>query len=186
MKKIIKLLLITSLLINCAALPNKEEKEQRAHINKMAKESLTELYDKHPRAKDEIKRSAGYAVFSNIHTNIIFATTNGGYGVAVNSKTKKRTYMEMFGLGLGIGLGVKATHMILIFHKDHEFKKFLDNGWEFGIEASATVLLDHTGGELSGSSVVDDISVYNLTSSGVALEASLEGTKFWVDDHLNH
>ena len=44
-------------------------------------------------------------MFSNIGTNLLLITTEGGYGVAVDHETGKRTYMKMAGAGLGIGIG---------------------------------------------------------------------------------
>ena len=33
--------------------------------------------------------------------------------------------------------------------------------------------------------VVDGITIYQLTETGVALQATIKGTKYWKDDELN-
>jgi hypothetical protein len=33
--------------------------------------------------------------------------------------------------------------------------------------------------------VIDRVTVYQLTESGLALQATVKGTKFWVDHELN-
>ena len=40
---------------------------------------------------------------------------------------------------------------------------------------------DAIGGEIT----VDNITIYQLTESGLALQATIKGTKFWRDDALN-
>ncbi|HEY5738528.1 MAG TPA: hypothetical protein VIW27_02325 [Gammaproteobacteria bacterium] len=37
------------------------------------------------------------------------------------------------------------------------------------------------GGEIS----VDNMTIYQLTESGLALQATIKGTRFWKDDGLN-
>ena len=39
--------------------------------------------------------------------------------------------------------------------------------------------------QLVGEAVIDDVKIYQLTESGLALQATLKGTKFWKDIALN-
>ncbi len=50
-----------------------------------ARTVLAELYKMHPEAKAKVKKAAGYAVFSNVGINVIFASFAGGHGVVVKS-----------------------------------------------------------------------------------------------------
>lgn len=81
--------------------------EKRAEIRKMRSETLKKLYKVHPRAKGEINKAAGYAVFSNVGINLIFLSAAGGSGVAHDNRTGKDVYMKMISGGVGFGLGVK-------------------------------------------------------------------------------
>ena len=41
------------------------------------------------------------------------------------------------------------------------------------------------GGAVGGAVSLDDITIYQLTESGLALQATVKGTKYWKDDALN-
>ena len=81
--------------------------EQRQKIRKMAATTLADLYKLQPTAQGAVQRSAGYAVFNNMGTNLLLLSTARGAGVAVDSKTKKDTFMKMISAGAGLGVGVK-------------------------------------------------------------------------------
>jgi hypothetical protein len=38
---------------------------------------------------------------------------------------------------------------------------------------------------VGGEALFDGITVYQLTKSGLALQATIKGTKYWKDDELN-
>ena len=76
---------------------------------------LETLYEQSPRYKKTIRNAEGYAVFSNIGVNLIFASFAGGAGVAEDDRGK-RTFMKMGSAGLGLGLSVKDFRAIFIFH----------------------------------------------------------------------
>jgi hypothetical protein len=40
-------------------------------------------------------------------TNLLLVSTAGGAGIAVDSKTKQETFMNMISAGAGLGVGVK-------------------------------------------------------------------------------
>ena len=61
--------------------------QERSEIRLMRHNVLNELTKISPQAKQEIERSAGYAVFSNAQINIIFVAAGTGYGVVKNNIT---------------------------------------------------------------------------------------------------
>src|SRR6476619_634337 len=81
--------------------------QQREKIRKMASATLTDLYKLQPSSQAAVQKSAGYAVFNNMGTNLLLLSTARGAGVAVNSKTKQDTFMKMISAGAGLGIGVK-------------------------------------------------------------------------------
>jgi lipid-binding SYLF domain-containing protein len=182
------LVVITMITLASGCGPSKKltvpERQQR--IVDMETETLQRLYLEKPSTKDEIKKAAGYGVFSNANVNIIFASAGGGYGVVVDNSTGKRTYMKMGLGGLGLGLGVKDYRQVLIFKSEGVLNKFIESGWEFGGHADAAAKAGETGGELSGEGAIgSDIVAYSMTESGLALQATVTGTKYWKDADLN-
>ena len=111
--------------------------EKRANIDSMHVKALADLYRARPELKKKVENAAGYGVFTNIGTAIIFVTTGSGYGTVVNNRTGEETYMKMAGVGVGLGLGVKDFRAVFVFNNQDVLKKFIYSGWEFGSEAEA-------------------------------------------------
>src|SRR3974377_1944010 len=87
-------LLLLLVICRSVADDNKDD-ENRQKIRKMATRTLQDLYKLEPASKTAIQQSAGYAVFDNMGTKILLISTARGAGIAVNSKTKKETFMKM-------------------------------------------------------------------------------------------
>ncbi len=111
--------------------------EQRSEIRKMRQDTLTQLYKVHPAARANIRKAAGYAVFSNVGINLIFLSAAGGSGVAHDNRSGKDIYMKMVSGGIGIGLGVKDFRGIFVFSNRKAFRQFVDSGWEASAQADA-------------------------------------------------
>ena len=178
--------LAAALILNgCATTAGTTTGEKRQAVLAMRNEVLTDLYKVRPLAKAEVAAAPGYAVFSNANINIIFASFGGGYGVVQDNKSGKSTFMKMGEAGIGLGLGIKDFRAVFIFHDRATLKKFIDSGWEFGGHADAAAKADDKGGAIGGEALLDGITVYQLTKSGLALQATVKGTKYWKDDELN-
>ena len=163
---------------------NSEEKRQS--IQKMRNETLAELYNYAPYAKNEIRRAEGYAVFSNTGINVILLSAANGWGVAHDNKIGKDTYMKMVSGGIGIGLGVKDFRGIFVFSTDKALKHFVDKGWQAGAQVDAAAKSEEKGGALGAAiDVAPGIKLYQLTKNGLALQATIQGTKYWKDNKLN-
>lgn len=173
------------ILSGCATTGGKTIQDKRQDILSMRNEVLSELYKVHPSAKAEIAAAPGYAVFSNVNVNIIFASFSGGYGVVKDNKTGKSTFMKMGEVGIGLGLGVKDFRAVFIFHDRATMTKFVESGWEFGGHADAAAKASDKGAAVGGETLIDGITIYQLTKSGLALQATVKGTKYWKDDELN-
>jgi lipid-binding SYLF domain-containing protein len=187
MKYLINSIVLVTLLVTlqCCAAPGNNPAEQRISIDKMAKEVLQELYKIKPDVRSQINSSAGYAVFSNANVNIIFFSASGGYGVVRDNGTKKRTYMKMAEAGVGLGLGVKDFRAVFVFHNAKTLNRFIEEGWQFGGHADAAAKAGDKGASMEGEMVVDNISIYQITESGLALQLTVKGTKYWKDKGLN-
>jgi len=73
-----------------------------------------------------------------------------------------------------------------MFRDQATFQKFVEKGWEFGGNADAAARSGEKGDAVGGQvSAINNIVIYTLTEAGVALQATLAGTKYWKDDELN-
>ncbi|MCK4873834.1 MAG: hypothetical protein KAS72_14030 [Phycisphaerales bacterium] len=178
--------LLAASLTGCAAAQGSSPAEKRDYTLSMADRTLAELYAKEPDAREKIRRAAGYGVFSNIGTNLIFISTGGGYGLVHDNGSGEDTFMKMGEIGVGLGLGVKDFRAVLVFHTDRVLDRFITSGWEWGGEADAAAKSGDQGAAAAAAGDVHgDIEVYQFTKTGVALSATVSGTKYWPDKELN-
>ncbi|MBW2646218.1 MAG: hypothetical protein JRE23_08585, partial [Deltaproteobacteria bacterium] len=150
------------------------------------KVTLNDLYKEVPGAKEVVEDSVGYAVFSNVGINLLAISTANGSGVARDKGTGKDTFMKMFSAGVGIGLGVKDFRGIFVFSTQEALDNFINKGWQAGAQADAAAVSDEKGDALAAAiDVGPGIKLYQLTETGLALQATIQGTKYWKDDDLN-
>jgi len=162
--------------------------EERAGVREMRDKVLVELYGQRPELKARIKQAEGYAVFSNVGVNLIFASFAGGHGIVVTKGTFKdtETFMKMGSAGIGLGLGIKDFRAVFIFSEKDKLRAFIDQGWDFSGQADAAAKSNEKGAAAAGAgSVMPGVEVYQLTKNGLALQATLQGTKYWKDKDLN-
>jgi len=161
---------------------------QRTEVREMRDKVLEELYQLHPDAKAKLKHAAGYAVFSNVGINLVLASFAGGHGVVVASGPfkDKETFMKMGSAGIGLGLGVKDFRAVFIFSDKDKLTDFIEKGWDFSGQADAAAKSDKKGAALAGAeTVIPGVEIYQITKNGLALQATLQGTKYWKDKDLN-
>ena len=171
--------------IGCSPGMNMTGREKIAAINTMAENTLGKLYAEKSSVEHEISKAPGYAVFSNANVNLVVASAGGGYGVLVDNNTGKRTYMKMGMGGVGVGLGLKDFRQVLVFKSKEAMWDFIYNGWDFGGQADATAKSGNKGVEASKEGYAGDVKVYTMTEAGLALQASFNGIKYWMDNDLN-
>ena len=162
----------------------KEQKQAEARNN--AQQTLAKLYRARPSAKAAIKAAAGYAAFSNFGMKILLAGGGKGQGIAFDNRTQKVTYMKMLEVQAGFGMGVKKFRTIFLFETKDAMDHFINNGWEFGGQATAAAKSGKKGGAYQGAvQVMPGVWMYQLTDKGLALELTGKGTKYYKDDDLN-
>lgn len=159
--------------------------DKKVKTRKMRDSVLAELYKQKPELQGRIKKAEGYAVFSNVGVNLVLASFAGGSGVVVDKKGNE-TFMKMGSAGIGLGLGVKDFRGVFIFHDKDKLQKFIDKGWDFSGQADAAAKSEDKGaGVAVAGNVIDGVELYQLTKNGLALQATLQGTKYWKDRDLN-
>ena len=172
-------------LVACASMGEGSKAEKQQEILKMKNSVLTQLYKNKPKARSQINAAPGYAVFSNANVNLIIMAAGTGYGVVKDMSNNKYTYMNMAEGGLGLGLGVKDYRIVMVFHTKEAMDHFVESGWTFGANADAAAKAGEKGGSVQGEAYYGGVSVYTFNESGLALQATVKGTKFWKDKDLN-
>lgn len=189
-KKLVALVaMISTLVILNGCTPSAKgntKSDKISNINKMRNQELAELYRQVPGARGQIANAYGYAVFSNTGIYLFAISSGKGFGVARNNKTGKNTYMKMLSAGAGLGMGLREFTGIFIFANKTVYDYFLETGFTANASADAAAQYDGEGDAASlGIDVSPGVRLYQLTGDGVALQATIQGTKFWKDDELN-
>ena len=191
MKKLISTVFAIGLAIapmasNAGLFDKKGPEDQKSELREARSAALDKLYEEKPHAREEVQSAVGYAVFSSVGVNLFVVATERGGGILHDNQSGDDTYMKMFSAGGGMGMGVKDFDAIFIFHTETAMQKFTTEGWDFTGKADMSAESGDKGmGEEAALTVVPGTTIYQLTEAGLALQATLQGTKFWIDEDLN-
>jgi hypothetical protein len=73
-----------------------------------------------------------------------------------------------------------------VFETEKALAQFLDSGWSGSGQADAAAKTSKSGEAYSGAVLVEPgVWVYQITKKGLALQLTLQGTKYYKDDDLN-
>lgn len=172
-------------LAGCASMGAGTIAEKRQAILTMQDNTLARLYREKPDTRAQLRDAAGFAVFSNANVNVIFVAAGTGYGVVNNNVTGERIYMNMAEGGVGLGLGAKDYRLVMVFHTQRSLNYFVEKGWTAGGNADAAAKAGDKGISFEGEGYLGNVTVYTMTESGLALQATVKGTRFWKDSKLN-
>src|SRR5688572_17217656 len=159
--------------------------EKRSVIQTESQNTLNELYAAKPEAREKVAKSVGYGYFSNVNVNLLVLSTENGYGVVHDNTAGKDTYMKMAGAGVGLGMGAKDTRVIMVFTDPQVMQNFVTKGWTAGGSADAAAKTKEEGSSTGANVATPGMEIYQFTKAGLALQATVQGTKFWPDDSLN-
>lgn len=183
---LIMLTVVAIVMSGCAKPQGDTLNEQRSSVHDLKKDTLAELYEKKPITKEKIAKAAGYAVFSNININLFLVSSGNGFGIVHNNSNGKETYMKMRMVGVGFGAGAKDFRAVMIFKTKEAMDTFVEKGWEWGGHADAAAKSGDKGAETGAAATVSGpIEIYQFTEAGIALQATVAGTKYWKDPDLN-
>jgi lipid-binding SYLF domain-containing protein len=125
-------------------------------------------------------------IAANNGVNLFLLSTASGWGIVRDQKTGRDTYMKMYSAGLGPGLGVKDFHGVFVFTSESALEQFVEDGRDASAQADAAAKAEDKGDAWAGAvNVAPGIRLYQITQTGLALQATIQGTKFWKDDELN-
>jgi lipid-binding SYLF domain-containing protein len=160
--------------------------EQRAEIRAMASSTLEQLYAAKPSAKKAVQNAAGYAVFSEISTKILMAGGGGGKGIVVDTKSPQETFMMMAMLQAGYGVGITKSHLVWVFERESDLRNFINNGVVLGADINLEANAGAGGGLYDGAAEISPgVWLYQMSDAGLALDLTVEGTKYFKDADLN-
>ena len=186
----IKILLISlisiSLLTGFVPFKKKDPEKERVEIDKMVSQVLSDLYQEIPGAESYLDQSVGHAVFSSLGVNVLLLSTANGKGVAHYKESGKKIYMKMYSAGVGVGMGVKDYRLVFAFETLAAMDQFVNEGWTAGTQADAAATYDEEGDAATlAIDVSPGVKLFQMTENGLALQATIQGTKYLKDDDLN-
>lgn len=160
--------------------------EQKATVQKMSDDSLQEFYAKNPDLKQKISQAAGYAIFKDFGVDIFIPSTESGWGMVYNKATGEKTFMKMFSLGVGLGMGIRDFRALFVFNDQDNITKFIHSGWGLGIQGNAVFRFGDVGDGFAGAAEISPgVTLYKITRNGIALHATVQGTKIWNNENMN-
>jgi lipid-binding SYLF domain-containing protein len=172
---------------DAAPLPPEEAAKRRAEILAMRDKALADLVAQKPRAKDELQKAAGYAVFDSSQYNVVLLVGAYGRGVLVDNATQTPTFMVATRAGTGPGVGYKSFRQVMIFKNKSVLDQFRTVGADVSASANATAKLGTSGGTSADAATSFNpyVTMYELTDRGVLLQANWGSAAFLPDAQLN-
>lgn len=160
--------------------------ERQTSVQQMKTDTLAELYAQIPKSEAQIERAVGYGVFKKVGTALLVGGTANGFGTITEKATGKETYMRAATGSLGFGLGIKNFRLVIVFYDPEVMNQFVNTGWDFGAQASATLKSEGEGGDAVASGTIKrTMDIYEFTEEGIFLRADIKATRFWPDKSLN-
>ena len=163
--------------------PKMTEAEKQAERDarlKLAAEGLEKLYAVQPDVRAAVEKAPGYSVFDISAVYALLLVGQRGKGVLFNNATKKPTFMTSQRAGTGPGVGKQRVFQIFVFKSKGAMDQFVLTGG-LGGDISGSV---STGTDGMVRSFNPQIDIYQITVSGMALQASWGGTVYSVDARL--
>ena len=186
MKKIFVALTMLLCMLTASTVLAASAAEQRAQINELHDKTLAKLYAKYPHAERVIGECYAYATLSNTGIKFGLFGDAHGRGVAINNQTGERVYLRMKELSAGFGIGAKEYDLIFLLNTREAWDNFIIGKIRFGASAEASADDGVSGGTIEGAEyVAPGVWVFQMTTKGLALDATLKGTKIYADKKLN-
>lgn len=161
--------------------------EQRRQIDSLSDKTLAQLYAKYPKAQRIIENECyAWATLSNTGIKLGIFGDAHGRGIAYNNQTGEKFYIRMKELDAGLGLGAKEYNLIFLINTRDAWDNFIAGKTRFGAAAEASANDSVHGGSFEGAEyVAPGVWVYQMTTKGLALEATVKGMKIYKDKKLN-
>jgi hypothetical protein len=172
---------------SCASPDGSTPEEERASTLAMREEALAALYAENPKLREEVEKSAGYAVFSSFSVHPGMLSFASGYGVLSNKISGEDTFVHWERLTIGPGIAVKGLYSLYLIYDPALMEHYEGGKWTAFGQAEASFVFGDFGGALEGAWVFNSkADAYYVTHTGVALELELFGVgHMGISDDLN-
>lgn len=178
--------LIVMMIMTITSVSAASVEEKRQAIRNTTNETLEEIYNAQPKAREAVANAAGYAAFSITDVKLGFLGGGGGKGMAVNNSTGEEIFMKTGAVQIGLGLGVKKYNVLFVFLTEKALADFSDSGWELGGQATIAATDSVNGDSLEGAvSVGPDTWMYQMTEKGLEASLTVRGIRYFKDKDLN-
>ena len=163
------------------ALTPHEVVAKREAILKMSRTGLDDLIRQNPKVAEEIRKSAGYAVFNATNVNIVLVVLSNGDG-ALFQPGQKPFFMQERKAGEGAGAGYQKQYQIIIFKNADAIKQFTA-AKGVGGDVNANISAGSGGMQRSFN---PNVTTYLVGQSGYDLQANWGGELYTPNDTLNN
>jgi len=86
----------------------------------------------------------------------------------------------------GYGMGITKSHLVWVFERESNLQDFVNNGLILGADVNLQVNPGVGGDMYQGAvQVQPGVWLYQLSDAGLALDLTVEGTKYFKDPDLN-
>ena len=173
---LVTLLLGVPCLTSCLGPRGESVQEKQASALEMREEGLAVLYEDRPDLKEEVEKSAGYAVFKNFSIHPGLLSFASGYGVITNKATDKVTHSRWTRLTVGPGIAVKGMYVLVLFDDASIVERFEKGPWVAGGQLELGLVFGDFGGSWEKAwAFKRGVDAYYTTHTGVAIEIELFG-----------
>lgn len=155
--------------------------EKRESILKMSHIAVAELVKQNPQAAEQLRNSAGYAVFNATNVNIVLVVLSNGDGVLFK-KGEKPFFMMERKAGEGAGAGYQKQYQVIIFKNNDAITQFTAAK---GVGGDINANLSAGSGGYQ-KSINPNVITYLVGESGYDLQANWGGSMYTPNDTLNN
>lgn len=166
---------------NGQPLSNQQVVEKRESILKMSHIAVAELVKQNPQAAEQLRNSAGYAVFNATNVNIVLVVLSNGDGVLFK-KGEKPFFMMERKAGEGAGAGYQKQYQVIIFKNNDAITQFTAAK---GVGGDINANLSAGSGGYQ-KSINPNVITYLVGESGYDLQANWGGSMYTPNDTLNN
>ena len=166
---------------NGQPLTSEQVVSKREAILKMSRTGVEQLIRQSPKAAEELRTSAGYAVFNATNVNIVLVVLSNGDGALFESG-KKPFFMQERKAGEGAGAGYQKQYQVIIFKNADAIKQFTAAKGAGG-DVNANISAGSGGMQRS---INPNVTTYLVGESGYDLQANWGGSLYTPNDTLNN
>jgi lipid-binding SYLF domain-containing protein len=154
-----------------------ENRAKRAEIDAAADGALERLYRQEPGSRQLVQQAKGILVFPSVFkAGFIVGGEYGEGALRVGGKTVD--YYSATAGSLGLQAGGQKKAIYILFMTEPALAQFQSSsGWQVGADASVALINVGASGSVTSETAQRPVVGYVLTTGGLMIDVSLNGTK---------